>query len=133
MKRLVRLIALAGIMSAGLSCLDGGTEPVAGDLIVRLVSPNSGADSAIVITLTGPTSLTSATPGPGLRLFQQSLGGTTTRFALVGVLNNSATILTIGVANVNAVSQYSGTVDGVALPSYQLRVLPGGYALAVTR
>jgi len=117
---------------AGLSCLDV-TDPSAGNLYIRLISPNSGADSAILITITGPEALTGATPGPGLRLFQQPLGSTTTRFALVGQLNHNATILTIGVANVNAVSQYNGTVDGVALPSYQLRVLPGGYALAVTR
>ena len=132
MKRIRGVAAVVALVAAGLSCSKSGTGPTAGNLNVRLISPNSGADSAIVITITGPTPLTSATPGPGLRLFQQTLGSTT-RFALVGHLNSNATILTVGVADVNAVSQYSGTIDGVALPSYQLRPLPGGYALAVIR
>jgi len=104
-----------------------------GELKVRLISPNSGLDSAIVFTITGPAALTSAVAAPGLRLFQQPVGGTSTRFALIGQLNNGATILTIGVQDLGALSQYSGSITGVAVPSYALRVLPGGYALAVLR
>ena len=109
---------------------------MAGNLKVQLASPNSGGDSAIVLTITGPTALTSATPGAGLRLFAQPLGaggGTTTRFALTGRLTTATTILTIGGENVNAVGQYSGTIQGVAQPNYVLRALPGGYALTVIR
>ena len=68
-----------------------------------------------------------------MRVFQQPLGGTSTRFALVGQLTNGTTILTIGVPDIRALTQYSGTIQGVATPSYQLRVLPGGYALALIR
>ena len=100
---------------------------------MRLTSPNSGLDSAIVFTITGPAPLTSATAGTGLRAFQQPLGGTSTEFALVGLLTNGATILTIGVSDMRALAQYSGSIQGVATPSYQLRSLPGGYALALTR
>ncbi|HEV8264240.1 MAG TPA: hypothetical protein VGQ06_04770 [Gemmatimonadales bacterium] len=133
MNRVFRVSLLAGVVAVGLGCPDGPNGPVAGNLSVRLTSPNSGADSAIAITITGPAALTSATPGAGLRLFQQALGGTTTRFALVGQLNTNATILTIGVEDVNKVSQYAGTIQGVALPNYQLRNLPGGYVLTVLR
>lgn len=129
MKRVYAVGMLAAVLAAGVRCKDS-TGPVAGALRVRLTSPNSGADSAIVLTITGPRTLTSATPGPGLRLFQQPLGGTTTRFALVGRLNTGATILTIGVENVNAVSQYAGTIQGVAGRNFLLRSL-GGYALTV--
>jgi len=129
MKRVYAVAVLAAVVAMGITCKDG-TGPVAGELNVRLTSPNSGADSAIVLTIVGPRALTSATPGPGLRLFQQPLGGTTTRFALVGRLNAGATILTIGVDNVNAVSQYAGTIQEVARPDYELRTL-GGYALTV--
>ncbi|HEX9218510.1 MAG TPA: hypothetical protein VF864_16170, partial [Gemmatimonadales bacterium] len=104
-----------------------------GQLKVRLTSPNSGLDSAIVFTITGPAPLTSATAGTGLRAFQQPLGGTSTEFALVGLLTNGATILTIGVSDMRALAQYSGSIQGVATPSYQLRSLPSGYALALTR
>jgi hypothetical protein len=132
MKRLVGVGLLIAVVVAALSCGDStGSGP--GVVKVRLTSPHSGLDSAIVFTIAGPAPLTSAVAGPGLRLFQQPLGGTTTRFALIGQLNNGATILTIGVKDVHAVSQYSGSITGVALPNYQLRVLPGGYALALTR
>lgn len=134
MKRLFGVALLAGMVAVGLSCGgDGPTNTGPGELRVRLTSPNSGLDSAIVFTISGPAALTSAVAGPGLRLFQQPLGGTTTGFALVGQLTAGATILTIGVQDLGAVSQYSGSITGVAMPNYTLRVLPGGYALAVTR
>lgn len=133
MKRLRGLAIIAGVTLVGLSCGgDGPTETGPGTLKIRLTAPAANADSAIVFTITGPAPLTSATVGTGLRLFQQPLGGTTTRFALTGSLANGATILTIGVADIGAFSQYSGTVDGVSRANYQLRAL-AGYALAVTR
>jgi len=125
---------LVGVVAVGISC--GGGDPTVsgpGDLKVRLNSPNSGLDSAIVFTITGPAALTKAVPGPGLRLFQQPLGGTSTRFALIGQLTTGATILTIGVQDLGGLSQYSGTITGVAKPDYSVRDLPGGYALALTR
>lgn len=133
MNRTFALTALAALVAVGVSCGKDGSGPVAGNLKVQLASPNSGTDSAIVLTITGPVALTSATPGAGLRLFAQPLGGTTTRFALTGRLTTSTTILTIGVADVNAVGQYAATIQGVAQPNYALRILPGGYALTVIR
>lgn len=129
MKRALGVTVLA-LMVLGVSCGKSGTGPVAGNLQVVLTSPNSGADSAIVFTITSPAALTSVTAGAGLRVFAQPLGGTTTRFAITGRLTTSTTILTIGVANVNAATQYSGTIQGVAQPNYALRALPGGYSLA---
>jgi len=133
----MRSLLYAGLLGVvaivGLSCGDS-TGSGAGELKVRLTTPNSGADSAIVLTITGPagSTLTRATAGTGLRLFQQPLSGNTTRFALIGQLTQGAVILTVGVPDVNALSQYSGTIEGVAQPNYQLRGL-GGYALAITR
>lgn len=133
MKQFFSVVLLAGVLTVGLSC---GGDPMMsgpGELKVRLTSPNSGLDSAIVFTITGPAALTSAVPGAGLRLFQQALGGTSTRFALIGQLNTGAVILTIGVQDISELSQYTGSITGVALPNYNLRPLPGGYALAVMR
>jgi len=133
MKRALGLTVLAAVVAVGISC--GGKDSMTsgpGTLLVRLTSPHSGADSAIVLTITGPAALTSAAAGTGLRLFQQSLGGTSTKFALIGQLNTGTTILTIGVQDISALSQYSGTINGVAQPNFQLRPL-GGYALALTR
>jgi hypothetical protein len=133
MKRAFAVTALAGILALGASCGKEPSQPVAGNLSVRLTSPNSGADSAIVLTINSPAPLTGATAGAGLRLFAQPLGGNATRFALTGRLTTNSTILTIGVENVNAVGQYVGTIQGVAQPNYVLRPLPGGYALTVIR
>ncbi len=133
MKRLWGFALVAALLVTGLSCGDSTGPSGPGQLKVRLTSPNSGLDSAIVFTITGPAPLTSATAGTGLRAFQQPLGGTSTEFALVGLLTNGATILTIGVSDMRALAQYSGSIQGVATPSYQLRSLPSGYALALTR
>ena len=133
MKRVLGLAILAGVLGLGASCGgDGPTNNGPGDLHVRLTAPAANIDSAIVFTINGPAALTSVTPGVGLRLFQQPLGGTTTRFALTGLLSNGATILTMHVQDVSLLSQYSGSVDGVTQANYQLRTL-AGYALALTR
>jgi hypothetical protein len=133
MKRLLGVGMVAGVLWLGVSCGgDGPTNNGPGDLTVRLTAPAGSVDSAIVFTISGPAALTSVTPGAGLRLFQQPLGGTTTRFALTGSLTNGAMILTIGVSDISEVGQYSGSIGGVAQANYQLRGL-AGYALAVTR
>ena len=133
MKRLLAGAALAAIVLVVVTCGDDGPiGPVAGTLSVRLTSPNTGADQAILLTVTGPTSLTSATAGSGLRLFQPPLGGLETRFALVGRVSTGVTILTIGVEDVGRVSEYSATIEGVARADYQLRNL-AGYELTVSR
>ena len=133
MNRLLGAGILVGVTLLGLSCGgDGPTQSGPGVLKVRLTAPAANSDSAIVFAIAGPAPLTSVTVGTGLRLFQQPLGGTSTRFALTGLMTNGATILTIGVPDIGAFSQYSGSVDGVAQANYQLRSL-GGYALALTR
>jgi hypothetical protein len=131
MKRLLGIAILAGALLTGVSCGGDSTGSGPGTLKVRLTAPAANADSAIIITITGPAAPTSATAAIGLRLFQ-SPSGATTRYALVGPLANGATILTIGVTDVSAFSQYHGSVEGVAQANYQLRAL-NGYALAVTR
>jgi hypothetical protein len=133
MKRLSGLALVAATLTGALSCGGDSTGSGPGVLKVRLTSPAGALDSAIVLTIHGPSALTSATAVTGLQVFQQPLGGTSTRFALIGPLTNGATILTIGVSDVQALAQYTGTIEGIAMPNYQLRVLPGGYALAITR
>jgi hypothetical protein len=133
MKRLLVVAIVACATVLGVNCGDDGpTQAGPGILKVRLTAPVANADSAIEFTIVGPAPLTSVTAGTGLRLFQQPLGGTTTGFALTGALANGAVILTIGVPDVGAFSQYSGSIQGVAQANYQLRAL-NGYALALTR
>lgn len=136
MRRFSGFALLGALLIAGLSCGHDSAGPSGpGQLRVRLTSPasNVGVDTAIVFTITGPAALTSATVPAGIRLFQQPLGGTSTRFALIGRLTNGATILTVGIPDMKVLAQYSGSIQGVATPSFQLRALPGGYALALIR
>jgi len=134
MKGLMSVGLLVVATMIGLSCGDS-TSSGPGQLKVRLTTLNSGADSAIVFTINGPAGavLTSATAGIGMRVFHAPFAGSTTRFAVVGQLTQGAVMLTIGVPNVSEFGQYSGTIQGVAQSNYQLRALPGGYALAITR
>jgi len=131
MKRLLGSAILLGVLLTGVSCGGDSTGSGPGTLKVRLTAPPANADSAIIITIIGPAAPTSVTAAVGLRLFQ-SAAGPTTRYALIGPLANGSTILTIGVTDVSAFSQYHGSVDGVAQANYQLRAV-NGYALAVTR
>jgi hypothetical protein len=135
MKRPVGVMALALVAIVGLSCGRDPVGPLPGVLSVKLTTPNSGADSAIVFTISGPAAVTSVTAGVGMRLFPQALGGTSTRFALVGRLTQDAVVLTIGVEDVHAVGQYSGTIQGVAQADYQLRtpLALASYALDIVR
>lgn len=133
MKRMLLLALLAVLGTGGLSCGGDATASGPGTLKVRLIAPAATLDSAIIFTISGPAALTSVTAGTGLRLFQQPLGGTSTRLALVGPLTNGATLVTVGVRSLADLTLYSGSIEGVAMPTDQLRVLPGGYALAITR
>jgi len=135
MRRFLGLAVLVALIATGISCGDKGPSGPSGpgDLQVRLTAPVGGLDSAIEFTISGPAPLTNATAGSGLRLFQEPLGGSSTNFALIGPLTNGTVILTITVQDLAQLSQYHGTITGVAMPNYQLRNLSGGYALALTR
>ncbi len=129
MRRFARGLALALALGGAGSC-ENSTEPVAGVLTVTLATPNAGADGAILFTVTGPSPLTSVTPGAGLRVFSQTLS-TTNQLAVTGPLANGA-ILTIGVADVRAVGQYAATIQDIAANDYTLRSL-SGYSLTISQ
>ena len=132
MNHLTRLLLAGAVLATGAACSKEPSGPVAGALKVNLTSPNSGADGAMLLTISGPAALTSATAGAGLRLFGQVGSGTSNVFALTGTLS-AGTILTIGVADVNTVIQYGASIQGVAATAnYQLRSL-AGYSLTVAR
>jgi hypothetical protein len=126
----VRLLVALALGGAG-SCSEA-SGPVAGVLTVSLTTPNPGGDGAVLLTVTGPSPLTSAAvpSASNLELFSQALS-TTTRFAVTGTLTNGA-VVTIGVADTRKVAQYAATVQAVAAQDYQLRSL-GGYSLTVSR
>jgi hypothetical protein len=118
------VVALAG---AG-SCLDS-TSPGA-VLRVTLTTPNARADGAVLLTVTGPTAVTSVATVPGLRVFAEPLS-TTNHLAVTGPLPNGL-LLTIGVPDAARASEYVATIQDVAATTYQLRSLTG-YSLTISR
>lgn len=121
--------ALLAVLIALSGACEHSTEPVAGLLNVRLTTPNTGGDRAVLVTVTGPAAITSAAAPSGLRLFAQPPFGTTSKFVVTGTLS-AGTILTIGVADVGQASRYVAVALQVATPAYQLRNL-NGYSLTV--
>lgn len=126
-RRALRWGAVVVALAGAASCLDS-TSPGAA-LRVTLTTPNAGADGAILLTVTGPTAVTSVAAAPGLRVFAEPLS-TTNHFAVTGPLPNGL-LLTIGVPDVNRASQYVATIQDVAATSYQLRSLTG-YSLTIS-
>ena len=137
MRRLVwtGFLALTVIMTAtcGESTVLDIVRGVPGELTVSLVTPNSGADGAILLVVKGPAAVTSASlpSGSGLRLFAGPLGADSAKFALTGTLANGA-ILVVGVADVNRVASYNAFIRQVAANDYTLRSL-AGYGITVSR
>jgi hypothetical protein len=125
-----RVLTVLGVMLAAVgagSCGDG-IGPVAGVLTVSLATPNPGADGAILLTVSGPGTLTSVSAEPGLRVFSVALGATN-NFAVTGPLTNGA-ILRIGVPDTRRASQYVATIQRIAASDYTLRGA-SGYSLTV--
>lgn len=105
---------LAGVTVAlALACDGNGTGPTPGPLTVNLTTPNSGADGAVMLTLTGPAAPTSVAARAGLTLWGGPVTTTTATLALTGTLSTGP-ILTLQVADTRQVDQYSVTLVQVA-------------------
>jgi hypothetical protein len=110
-----------------------GSGSNAGTLRVDLTTPNSGADGAAVVILTGPAVPTSVTASPGLTMWGGPVAARVDTIALTGSLT-AGTILTLSVGDVTLANQYSATLRQVAASdqTVALRDLTG-YALAVVQ
>ena len=124
---------VAGAATCGESTVLDVVKGVPGELTLSLVTPNSGADGAILVVVKGPAAVTSASlpSGSGLRLFAGPLGADSAKFALTGTLANGA-ILVVRVADVNRVASYNAFIRQVAANDYTLRSL-AGYGITVSR
>jgi len=137
MRRLVWTGFLAATVAGTATCGDSRVldvvKGVPGELTLGFVTPNSGADGAILLAVKGPAPITSASlpSGSGLRLFAGPLGADSAKFALTGTLANGP-ILVVGVADVNRVASYNVFIRQVAANDYTLRSL-AGYGVTVSR
>lgn len=127
------LVALAAVI-APLACKDDATNGgTPGILRVTLTTPNSGQDGAAVIVLSGPMAPRGVQAGTGLTLWGGPVQSAQATVALTGTLS-TGTILTIDVADVDAVASYTATLREVSRSdsTVALRELTG-YVLAVVR
>ena len=137
MRRLVWTGFLAATVAGTATCGDSRVldvvKGVPGELTLSLVTPNGGADGAILLLVKGPAPITSASvpSGSGLRLFAGPLGADSAKFAITGSLANGA-IVVLGVADVNRVASYNAFIRQVAANDYTLRSLVG-YGVTVSR
>jgi len=137
MRRLVWAGFLAATVTMTATCGESKVldivRGVPGELTLSLVTPNGGADGAILLLVKGPAPITSASvpSGSGLRLFAGPLGADSAKFAITGSLANGA-IVVLGVADVNRVASYNAFIRQVAANDYTLRSLVG-YGVTVSR
>ena len=122
MSRRLQGIALAVAMVMW-ACSHNPTGPQPGTLFIKLQSPNSGGDGAILLTLSSPDVVTNvAATGPDT-LWTTDYSTTNSRILLTGSIS-SGTIVKFDVADVNQASNYLVTVNQAASSSdYSLRSL----------
>lgn len=130
MNRVLGRLALAAAV-AMVACSNSPIGPQPGTLFVKLQSPNSGADGAILFTLSGPTPVTNVQVGAaGDTLWSTDFSGTTTKVVLTGAIA-SGVILRFDVPDVNQFGQYLVSVNQAASSSdYALRDLTNYVAFA---
>ena len=122
MKSVSSKVLLAALV-AMLACSKSPTGPQPGTLTVKLQSPNSGFDGAILFTLTGPNPVTNARAGAGDTLWSTDFSGNTSKVLLTGAIANGV-ILLFDVPDVNDAGSYNVSVNQVAASSdYSLRSL----------
>jgi hypothetical protein len=130
----LRRVFAATAVALVVACKGDSTGPVAGTLTVKLTTPNSGSDGAVMLVLSSPVAPTSVTAGAGLALWGGPVTSTSAKLVLTGTLSTGP-ILTLQVDDVNKVGQYSATVQQVAATAaggFVRRPLTG-YSASVTK
>jgi hypothetical protein len=122
MSRRLQGIALAVAMVVW-ACSHSPTGPQAGTLFIKLQSPNSGADGAILVTLSSPALVTNVAATGGDTLWTTDYSTTNSRLLLTGPIS-SGVIAKFDVEDVNLAGEYLVTINQVASSSdYSLRSL----------
>jgi len=132
MKQTVLRLLVAMVLVAP-ACSDSTAPPEPGEIVVRLVSPNTG-DAAAVVTLTAPsgTTLGEFRAGADDHAMFHRTTGTTTRIAVFGPLTTGAVARFI-VPDVRDIGQYVVQLVEVADENNVLRESLTGYSVSVVR
>ena len=130
-KNIIRIFAALVLVAP--ACSDSTAPPEPGEIVVRLVSPNTG-DAAAVVTLTAPAGVTLDEFQPGsneIAVFSRTTG-TTTRIAVFGPLSNGA-VARFMVPDMRDASKYAVQLVEVADETNALRASLAGYSVSVVR
>lgn len=129
--RTLVLALLGGLAAAG--C--GGNEgPTAGELEVRLATPNSD-DRAVRFLLGGERTAVTAPAGTNYRVFTAPLSGDTVIVVVVAPQAGhlaAGSLVRLSVPDTRQAASYRTTVQDVAATSYAQRAV-AGYSLTVVR
>jgi hypothetical protein len=125
----IRVIALALVAAAGLTCKDQGPDDRPGgtptSLLVTLATPNAD-DGAIMLTVRGPGMQAVTSASPAYLVFSNLGVPGQARVIAVGDLRAGA-VFTVAISGTHALSKYSVTLDQVASRSDSLRSALAGY------
>jgi|GEM_PF-972067 len=131
---LIRRAAFALAACALVAACDGGSgpsEPVPGQLVVRVATPNT--DRALVVQVSGPGPITGIqAAAPAGRAFG-STGGASVRAAVFGTFQGESDVIRITVPDVNRAGSYTAEVVEAADAGNQLRAVLSGYSATVSR
>lgn len=132
------IVLIVSVVLLGIACANdkdgtGPGGPLPGALKVVLTTPNGGLDGAAVVILSAPAVPTAVTAATGLDLWGGPVATMVDTIALTGTLS-AGTILTLQVADVARVAEYTATLRAVANgdQTVALRDLTG-YLLTVSK
>ena len=120
-------VLVAAVVGTACGGGDGGpVKPVAGELVVRLTSPNA-TDGALIVRVVGP--VTAVTP-VGAYAISQVTQGTITRVIVTGDIV-SGDLLRVKVPDVNQVLSYLANVEQAASRIDYALFSVSNYSLAI--
>ena len=129
--RTLVLALLGGLAAAG---CDGNEGPTAGELEVRLASPNTD-DRAILLRIGGPQTAVTVPAGSSYRVLVAPLAGDTVRVVVIapqGAHLTAGALLTLSVPDTRQVASYAARALDVASTTYAQRAVTG-YVLTVVK
>jgi hypothetical protein len=132
----IRLVALALVAAAGVTCKDEGPsnvpppQPNPTSLVVALTTPNAD-DGALMVTVRGPGMATVVSSSASYLVFSNLTVQNQARVIAVGDLKAGA-VFTVAVAGANPLSDYSVTLDQVASRTDALRASLTNYKVTLS-
>lgn len=129
--RTLVLALLGGLAAAGCS---GNEGPTAGELEVRLATPNTD-DRAVLIRVIGARTSFAAPAGTNYRVFAPPASGDTSRVLVIAPQSGhlaAGPLLRVSVPDTRKADTYLATVQDVATTSYAQRSV-SGYLLTVVK